>query len=99
MSMPSARRSIGAPSEHYPKVVAHLNDPRRSPDCLLGLIASHPRVHSAFQSYRSVGHGNVSGLAIELRASFQSVLDKLFDVFRLRLTFDRNVVDNAYDTA
>lgn len=47
----------------------------------------------------STGHGDLDRLAIELRASFQGVLDTLFDVTTLRLMSGRNVVDDAHDAA
>src|SRR5215475_5064354 len=99
MSTPSARRSSSAPSEHYPKVVAHLSDPRRGPDCPLGLIASRARVDGAFQGNCSARYDNLDRLATKLRTSFQCLLNTLFDVSRLRLTLDRNVVDDAYNAA
>src|SRR6516162_574543 len=99
MSASSARRPINAPLEHYPEVVAHLNDPRRGPGCPLGLGASRARVDCAFQGNCSVRYGNLDRLAIKLRTSLQRVLDTLFDVSRLRLTLDRNTVDDAYNAA
>src|SRR6516165_6096156 len=89
-----AHGSMSDPSEHHPKVVAHLNDTRRGPDCPLGLIASRARVDSAFQGNCPVRYGNPDGLAIKLRTSLQRLLNTLFDVSRLRLTLDRNVVDD-----
>src|SRR6516165_5261914 len=99
MTTPSARRSISAPSEDHPKVVAHLSYPRRGPDCPLGLIASRARVDSAFQGNCSVRYGNLYRLAIKFRTSFQRLLNTLFDVSRLRLTLDRNIVDDTDNAA
>src|SRR5215471_13937292 len=95
----SARRAISAPSEHDPKVVAHVNYSRRSPDGSLGVIASRARVDSAFQGHCSVRYGNLNRPAIKPRASLQRPLNTLFDVRGWWLTLDRDVIGNAYDAA